>query len=518
VGAPALLNNRSSLAKRVLTSIVSVLVVSLVAEIAVRLLTDPPAPLLLRDGIYVSQLGLVNGRDTVARLPAGDHPALAEAKRAGEIRVFVFGESSVQGSPWEYYGSPPSMLHDQLRERFPDKTITVVNMGRGAAMTIDAYYFLVSIARFSPDYVVFYMGGNDEYDASPEMCLPASLPRIYAGWRWLVEHSRALWSARALAPLELARRRGISKGRRGGGKERPRTPCDPDEGFRAWSDVLVSTAQAMGARVIVTTLVQNPLHWLGGRADPGSSDGALRVAEKPESYRNLLRCLLQDDCDAARAAETELEHTDLRQNLEAYAIATRSETWREVAARRSAWIVDLAGYVRDHVRPGAFPPFFIEERHLSLAGYWTVASLWSASLEQGTLPPPPPPFDERRYLSAVVANGHRDASCIMLGCVALSLRAGDLLVTAPLLKAAIAFDAPASGAVAATRAGIVAQLLQGRLRSEVGVDPKLPAALAPLLDRVDTALLVRELQAQRDCSTAGTGLVEPLLSPPPSNP
>ena len=104
-----------------------------VAELSTRLLVAPPAPILLRDGIYVSQLPLVSGRDTVAWLSGGDHPPLSTAKRDGEIRIFVFGESSVQGSPWEYPGSPPTMLYDQLHSRFPGRDLTVVNMGRGAA-------------------------------------------------------------------------------------------------------------------------------------------------------------------------------------------------------------------------------------------------------------------------------------------------------------------------------------------------------------------------------------------------
>jgi hypothetical protein len=53
------------------------------------------------------------------------------------------------------------MLHDHLGASLPGRDVTVVNMGRGAGTTMDSYYFLATIARLSPDFIVFYQGGND---------------------------------------------------------------------------------------------------------------------------------------------------------------------------------------------------------------------------------------------------------------------------------------------------------------------------------------------------------------------
>jgi hypothetical protein len=510
---------RASLTKRLLLSAFSLLTVVLVLEAATRIWVPAPAPLRLRDGVYVSQLALVNGRDTVRQVDPRDHPPLAEAKRPGEIRIFAFGESSVQGEPWEYFGSPPSMLYDQLRAEFPDRDLTVVNMGRGAAMTIDAYHFMVSIARFRPDFVVIYMGGNDDYGASPEMCFPANHPWLHRGWRFLVEHLRSLWSVRALGPLALTRWRGDSQGRRGGDNEVG--PCDPDAGFHAWTDILVSTAQGMGARVITTTPVESALSWREGRVDR-SHVSKIRVADKDESYRKVLACALTSGCDvpAFRA------NPGGSGMLTGRRTEARGRIWMDVSARRGAYAIDFREWI-DTSPTGPFPPFFVDAMHLALGGYWTVAWLWSTRLapllrgetpssDPSWSPEGPPQFDVKQYLDAVVADGRRDASCIMLYAASAYLRSNQLLVAGGILHAAIAFDAPVAGALASTRAGVVAQLVRGRLLRDVGAaDPALPARLQELLGRVDLDEIVKELQSRPDCSSAGTGLVESLVVAPP---
>ena len=61
------------------------------------------------------------------------------------------------------------------------------------------------------------------------MCMPATHPALYRGWRWLVEHSRFAWTVRAEGPRALARVRHPGSGQPG-----PDTPllCDDTAAFR----------------------------------------------------------------------------------------------------------------------------------------------------------------------------------------------------------------------------------------------------------------------------------------------
>ena len=282
---------RPPLWKRLLLAFITLTITVLLLEGMTRLLIAKPAPVLLRDHLYVSQLAKVNGRDTV--LIAQGEP-LPEKKRAGEIRIFVFGESSIQGSPFGYRGSPPALLHDQLRAVAPEKDITVVNMGRGAGYMIDSYYFMVSIARFQPDYVVIYQGGNDAYRTDREMCLPATHPTLYRGWRFLVEHSRLLFTLRTKGPgLYIKLKQASKEPFYGDGP----ALCDETAAFRGWADILIETAEQSGAQVIITTPVQNPLRWTEDGNVSGKLDLPLRPDQKDESYRRLLGCLLTPGCD-----------------------------------------------------------------------------------------------------------------------------------------------------------------------------------------------------------------------------
>ena len=75
---------RAPLWQRLLLAAGSVLTTALLLEGATRLLVPPPAPVALQEGVYVTPLPLVTGRDTVAIVRGQPLP---EAKRPGEIRI-----------------------------------------------------------------------------------------------------------------------------------------------------------------------------------------------------------------------------------------------------------------------------------------------------------------------------------------------------------------------------------------------------------------------------------------------
>jgi hypothetical protein len=492
--------------KKLALSAISLLLTALLLEVGTRIFVAAPAPVRLRDGIYVNQLAMVNGRDTVHTV---EGPALPVEKRAGERRVFVFGESSIEGAPWAYPGSPPTMLHDQLRERLPAQDLTVVNMGRSASMTRDAYYFLVTIERYRPDFVVFYQGMNDEFHTDPEICLPATRPRLHGAWRWLVERSRFLWTVRALGPPAYARWRHV---RYEPGAAPPPDVCDPRQGFQAWADVLVSTARRMGAQVLVTTTVQNPLR-VYEASTPWGANRPLDLAGRDEAYRRLLSCVLAARCDLAAAYASEQARVPRVDDQ----VRARGAAWVASAAAHGAHTVDFRGYLEERTAGGFAPPIFAEDVHLLLEGYWRLAWLWSdaiGALLEGRSPggaPPgePPALDRARYLSASAADMGQSPACILLHCADVYLRRGMALMGASLLGSAVAYEPRGS-----SRAGLQAELFAASLRRDLGEDPALAPPLAARLGSVDLARMAEELREHADCSTVGGPGLAPRGAPP----
>ena len=507
---------RPPLSRRLLLSAGTFSLSLLVLELLTRACSAPPAPVLLRDSLFVSQLELphLGGSHDTAAWRLDGRPPLAEGKRPDEVRVFVFGESSVQGVPWNYPGSPVTMLHDQLRARFPSRDITVVNMGRGAANTADVYYLLLSVERFAPDYVIFYMGANDHYD-SPEMCGPVNHPVFHRAWRWAAAHSRLAWALRVLAPPRISGR--LSWVQNGSHRDL----CDQAAGFQAWTDILVDAALRSGAQVLVTTPVEDALAWVPCDETGCTLEGQ---AQARGAYRLILACLLDETCDLNafwRAHATEqrdeqgwfyrvCDETGTCQLLGSSWLHGRAEAWRLSATRRRAHLVDFLGQLeRQHSL--LLPPLFIDQLHLSLEGYWLLASRWVNALgpllESGPTvaqpaDPDPPPFDRRGYLPAILRDSSvEDGACLLIRAARGCFLARMPLIGTYMLRAATEIDEPVAG-TAPSRARATAQVLLGWLRRQIGAEPRLPPDLAPAIDRVDWTDLDRQL-SRRDCSGVG---------------
>ncbi|MEO7329878.1 MAG: hypothetical protein ABI193_14970, partial [Minicystis sp.] len=394
-----------------------------------------------------------------------------------------------------------TMLHDQLKARWPSADLTVVNMGRGAATTMDAYCFLTTIARFAPDFVIFYQGGNDFFSTDRERCLPAQLPRVHRAFRWLVERSRLVWTLRATGPSIVA---GLASPRAAQSSAAVEPDlCDDHAAFQGWADILVSTARDMGAKVIVTTPVQNPLRWAESSGRWGVEQ-PLDVAGKSDTYQRVLTCVLADDCDVA---ETWAQERAKGQFTSPWMDARR-DAWRSAAAEGRASFIDFGADLAENAASGLRPPLFADEVHLTFEGYWRLAWLWSRELGPmlgDHAPPPatPPPQDVQRYLAAVSHRARKVGACILLGSADVYLRADMPLIAATILKPAVAFEAQRPGEPARSRAGLVAQLVLGKLRRDLSLDPGLPPALAPKLATLDLAKVSVELRAHPDCSTVG---------------
>ena len=464
----------------------------------------PVAPWQVRDGVYHHSLGLVNGLSwSTPQTAPSDARRLSRSAEENEIRVFVFGESSVQGSPWGVDVSAPAMLYDQLSPRLGDRQLTVVNMGRGGAMLLDTYYYLQAVARFEPDVIIFYQGTNDRFDSGVELCLPVNRPRLHALWRWHVEHSRLLWFVRARAPT-------LVRGERAGdvpGSSRP-AGCSEHEGLSAWTDVVLGLAERTGAHVIVATPVFTSMGSAEyTRARDARERGFTWVVDHLEGrYRELVVCSLDADCtlhdavgdlhagdDAARpsppADSDELLHNNMV-GVEG-TLEDLRQIWFDAAERHGASRVDFLAVARARAPRGMLlPPFMVDSVHLSLDGYALLAATLAATTEvvlngahrpadASTIPQP----DTSRYVARLdrhaAAGGALDYCAINRSEGATWLQGGAMIVGVGLMQTAweTCHD---------ETAGLALGWLHGRL----DVPSSLPPAVVERAARVDVEALL----------------------------
>lgn len=488
-------------------------------ELAARLAMPARGPVLLREGYYENPLPLITGPigDGSAHVPAGER--LPEAKRPGELRVFVLGESSVWGAPLDTAAAMPAMLLDDLRARSPGRAITVVNMGRPGSISANVYYYLLFIRRYSPDVVVFYMGMNDSDSLGGEQCLLAARPALHAAWRPLVERSWLLWTLRTFGPTAV-----WSFTRRWTYELEERDCAVPP--FPRWTRLLVETARRSGAKVVIATPVQNVAEEIGPQ-DQDPSAGIPEPSSMSPGFRKLIACELTEGCDfsaaleaafIARHAARKAGRTDdpKRKELEdrflagmtaerreramagryisfcALEVEDKARAWREAAAVPGAEVVDF-----HRILAGLSPRGVLSERWFSDSlrlrpeGYLLLARLIGGRIAfvlDGTPErpvAPPSRADAARYLEETRASGARN--------VLEQFHYGRYMSLVPGLKIAATAHSPRECA----RKGFCgevewARLSLGWLRREAGLPHGLPPPLAakltgfsPLRSRID---------------------------------
>ncbi len=376
----------------------------------------------VRDGVYFHSMPLVNGLGWATEptlLPGAE--TLARRAEDNELRVFVFGESSVQGNPWGVEVSPPAMLHDLLVQRFPDRRVTVVNLGLGGAMMLDTYYFLLETGRYRPDVVVFYQGTNDNFVRGTENCALTLYPKQHRAWRWLARHSRLLLAIRARGPA-IARRNSDSTG----GSSHSNQWCSVVDGYDAWTRVLVDAATRTGAEVVVATPVHSVFDATEARnASEVRSQGlASFVDDLQGTQRDLARCALDRQCSlrdlTIAAVDVGVAEQGPGHFMDGPGLSTEANlaaaiveldalhsAWSDAAHAHGATVVDFWSYVRER-EPGGIPmpPLVVDPVHLSLGGYAQLAQLVADAIESVVtgqpIAPAPAPGDPAPDVSAYV--------------------------------------------------------------------------------------------------------------------
>ena len=85
---------------------------------------------------------------------------VAARKPANTVRIVVLGESAAQGIPVPAFAFAPQ-LRAQLRARYPQKNIEVINTGVVAINSHVVYQIARDLAQYAPDLFVVYLGNNE---------------------------------------------------------------------------------------------------------------------------------------------------------------------------------------------------------------------------------------------------------------------------------------------------------------------------------------------------------------------
>ena len=80
-------------------------------------------------------------------------------------RIFCLGESTMEGFPYEYNATAPSLLKDRLASLLRLDTIEVINVGLSAVGSTVVRDMIGDLTSFAPDLFVIYVGHNEFYGA-----------------------------------------------------------------------------------------------------------------------------------------------------------------------------------------------------------------------------------------------------------------------------------------------------------------------------------------------------------------
>ncbi len=91
---------------------------------------------------------------------------IIKKKTKNIFRVFVYGESSVAGSPFGHWGSFALNLEEQLNliKKDPNTIVEIMNFGLSGIGSTRIAHFIDKTLSYEPDLVIFYVGHNELND------------------------------------------------------------------------------------------------------------------------------------------------------------------------------------------------------------------------------------------------------------------------------------------------------------------------------------------------------------------
>ena len=86
-------------------------------------------------------------------------------KKENSFRIFVLGESSAEGFPYNPMGSFSRYIRRRLELAYPNTPIEVINLGMSAISSYTLLDLLPGVLDQKPDLILIYTGHNEYYGA-----------------------------------------------------------------------------------------------------------------------------------------------------------------------------------------------------------------------------------------------------------------------------------------------------------------------------------------------------------------
>ena len=119
------------------------------------------------------------------------------AKSSNTIRVFILGESTSAGFPYEYNATPSYILQKRLEAVFPERNFEIVNVSLTATNSYTVLEFIDELVKYKPDAFIIYSGQNEFYGA-----LGVGSTISLGNERWLIRTYQGLWKFKTFILLD----------------------------------------------------------------------------------------------------------------------------------------------------------------------------------------------------------------------------------------------------------------------------------------------------------------------------
>lgn len=96
---------------------------------------------------------------------SGNKDYFKKIKDQQTFRIFVLGESSALGFPYNHNGSISRMLKYRLERSYPEKSFDVINCAMVGVNSYTVLDIAKGIVKYQPDAIVIYTGHNEYYGA-----------------------------------------------------------------------------------------------------------------------------------------------------------------------------------------------------------------------------------------------------------------------------------------------------------------------------------------------------------------
>ena len=356
-------------------------------------------------------------------------------KLAGSYRIFVVGESTAAGVPYDPSDAFAGGLARALAAALPDLPVEVVDAAVSGYGSRRELLAVREIAAHSPDLILYYGGHNETWEHGRYgrlIDLPPALFRAVEGLVATRIFTLASRLVRRDAPLpEEAVERFLREddqkslelfaiwadraaGRRSGGEP------EVERWYRANLERMADAAEAAGARFAVATLGQDLVDWAPGallrRPDlgPDASERWTRLSENGrlasergdcETALAQWRAALAIDATVAdlhyriAQCESRLGHVDvarthfrLASDLDGVPLGAPSrynEALRDLALRRGAILIDAAAALEAAAPDGLVgQELFVDFVHPNLRGHQIIAAAIVRALQTSATPRP----------------------------------------------------------------------------------------------------------------------------------